>query len=95
MHIPTQGIQNSLKTNLEGPVRPSGWAHVAKSQFVFGKYETAFNQLILNGSMWIGLDVEQAILPESNFIGVTVLMLQSIETGFGLEIYDEMMKLIN
>ena len=45
--------------------------------------------------MWVGLDVEQAILPESNFIGVTVLMFHLIETGFGLEIYDEMMKLIN
>ena len=52
-------------------------------------------KFIFNGSMWIGPDGERAMLPKINSLGVMVSVLQSRETGFGIEISDAMMKLIN
>ena len=38
----------------------------------FGKYETAFNQFIFNGSIWIVTDEGWAMLPKINGLGVMV-----------------------
>ena len=67
----------------------------ANPTIVFGQYEADFNQFIFNGSMWIGTGREQVTLPKINGIVVMASYFQSRETGFGLEISDAMIKLIN
>ena len=48
----------------------------SKLVIFFGQDEASFDQFIFNGSMWIGPDGEQAMLPKINGIGVMVSAFQ-------------------
>ena len=66
-----------------------------KPLIIFGQDESIFNQFSFGSSQWVGPSGERSILPKSAGMGVMVSAFQSREFGWGLEIDDDQLDLIN
>jgi hypothetical protein len=66
-----------------------------KPLIIFGQDESIFNQFSFGSTQWVGPSGERSILPKSPGMGVMVSAFQSREFGWGMEIDDIQLTLIN
>ena len=66
-----------------------------KPLIIFGQDESIFNQFSFGPSQWVGPSGERSILPKSAGMGVMVSAFQSREFGWGMEIDDDQLAVIN
>jgi hypothetical protein len=66
-----------------------------KPIIIFEQDESIFNQFSFGSSQWVGPSGERSILPKSAGMGVMVSAFQSREFGWGMEIDDDQLAVIN
>jgi hypothetical protein len=66
-----------------------------RTLIIFRQDESIFNQFSFNSKQWVGPSGERSMLPKSAGMGVMVSAFQSREFGWGMEIDDNQLVLIN
>ena len=67
----------------------------AKPIIIFGQDESVFSQYSFNKTQWVTPDGQRPLLPKNNGVATMVSAFQSRERGWGLDITDEQLKMIN
>ena len=62
---------------------------------IIGQDECVFSQYLLSSKMWMGPNNESPLLPKSEGEGHMISAFQSCDFGFGLQISDDKLCLIN
>ena len=67
----------------------------AKPVIMFGQDEAAYSQNSFNSEQWVSPTGKRALLPKTGGYTVMVSAMESRETGWGIEITEDLMKKVN
>jgi hypothetical protein len=97
-HVDDHACMQDFANETYGAIGGNVSVHKAPDKrplIIFGQDESIFNQFLFNSKQWVGPSGERSILPKSAGMGVMVSAFQSREFGWGMEIDDDQLVIIN